>query len=300
MNRSGLNTQIIAVAFVITSILFVCFTAQSVLAGLTAVVTANNDFTTDERPLGKTVPVPRIVEGKINALVDKAYDKIKGKPSWKQDFPRDSFFGPIFRIAAPNNRELYVFRRTGPVGTDFFFFILFDPKTKKITHSPPYIYAKWMQGDWGAELQKPLLSFQDIDGDGQEEYVVQERVHNGTMYNAVVYHYYYISSDLALHPILAVETRLDDLFAEDRGCIINRTLQVLGKKQIRPDVSLDCQVSPPQHRRLGYVVLHSTKPGSPFSIVERTIIEPRYAPMLITASEEDEAKFIIEGYRFYY
>jgi len=301
MNRPRLSTQIIAVATVILSVLFVCFTARSALAGLTAVVTANNDFTTDERPIGKTVPVPSPVALKIGGLVDKAYSQFEGKPSERGYFPRKSFFGPIFRITAPNNRELYVFRRTGPMGADFFFFILFDPTTKRITHNPPYIYAKWMEGDdWGAELRKPLLSFEDIDGDGQQEYIVQERVHNGTMYNAIVYHYYHVSSDLGLRPILAVETRLLDLFTEDQDGVVTRTVQTMGKGQVRLEVSLDCQKPPPQHRKLGSVVLRSSKAGEPFAIVERTVFDPAYASVLITASEEDEAKFVIEGYSLYY
>jgi hypothetical protein len=300
MNNHRLSTQIIATATVILSVLFICCTPRSALAGLMAVVTANNDFTIDERPVGKEVLLPSPVALKIGSLVDKAYSQFKDKPSKRRYFPRNSFFGPIFRITAPGKRELYVFRRTGPMGADFFFFILFDPMTKRITQNPPCIYAKWMKrDDWGAELRKPLLSFEDVDGDGQQEYLVQERVHNGTMYNAIVYHYYHVSSDLDLRPILAVETRLLDLFTEEQGGVITRTVQTLGKGKIRLDVSLDCKKQP-LHRELGSVVLRSPKPGSPFAIVERTVLDSAYASALVTASEEDEAKFVVEGYGLYY
>jgi len=35
-------------------------------------------------------------------------------------------------------------------------------------------------------------------------------------------------------------------------------------------------------------------------IIERTVFDSAYASMLVTASGEDEAKFVIEGYGLYY
>lgn len=59
----------------------------------------------------------------------------------------------------------------------------------------------------GPFLRKPLASFLDLDRDGKPELVVQEQVHNGTPYNAVVYNYFYILSDSSLRRFLARETR---------------------------------------------------------------------------------------------
>jgi hypothetical protein len=281
---------------VIAILCFLCFTTGPSFARLTAVATESNDFATDGHPVGKSVPVPSVVARKIESLVDRVY-----RPEDKTYLPRESFFGSIFRITAPKNRYLYVFRRTGPLGSDFYFFMLFDPATNKITRSPPYIYGKWMEvDDWGAELRRPLLSFEGILGDGEQECVVEERVHNGTIYNAIVYHYYHMSSDLALSPILAVETRYLDLFTENQHGIITRTVKSLGKGQVRIEVSLDCDGPPPQNRILGFVILRSSKPGRPFAIVERTVLDPTYGCALITASGEDETKFVTQGYRFYY
>lgn len=277
---------------------------------MTAVVTADNDFTADKHPVGEKAPVPSNVVQKIEDLVNEA---ILG---WGKNlgsdiayYPRKSFFGPTFRITTPGKRELYVFRMTNPFQKDLYYFILYDTTTKKTTLKPPYIYGAWMEGDCCAELRKPLLSFDDIDGDGQQEYVIQERTHNGTLYNAIVYHYYHVSSDLELRPILALETRLlvPESPTPKKSKLINRSLQKLGKGQIRLEVSFDFQGPPPQHRVVGFVVLHSPKPGSPFAEVERNVFDTAYANVLITGAEvgagaevESEAQFLIEGYRFYY
>jgi len=280
----------------ILGILFICLAAGPSFAHLTAVVTAANDFTTSRHPVGTRVSVPRVVARKIETLVGQAYS-----PENKSYFPRRSFFGPIFRITAPKNCYLYVFRRTGPMDSDFYFFILFDPATNRITRNPVFIYGKWMEGDdWGSELRRPLLSFEDIYGDGELELIVEERVHNGTMYNAVVYHYYYASPDLALCPILAVETRLFDVFTWKMRGVITRAVRKLAKGEIRLEVTLDYQDPTPVHAELGSVILHSSQPGNPFEIVERAVIDSKYARLLITGSETDEAKFIVEGYDFYY
>lgn len=270
------------------------------MADLTAVITRDNDFTIDQQPGGKAVPVPAPVTRKIDSLVDVVYAQFRCDPGEECYYPRSFFYGPVFRIAGPRNLELYVFRRIAPLGAEFFFFILFDPVTKKVTSDPPYIFAKWMGGVEGVELQKPLLSFDDVDGDGQTEIVIQEQVHNGTMYNAVVYHYYHVSADLVLHPILAVETRLLDLVTEEQGGVITRTLQKLKKRQLRLDVFLDLPGPASNRRKLGEVVLRNSRPGAPFLIIERRVFDTKYAGMLVTASGENESTFLRDGYRFYY
>ena len=278
---------------------FIPLHANSPNRELKAIVTANNDFTTDEHPEGREIAVPKAVAKKIKSLVNEAYANLE--PSLKREYSEEYFYGNVFRITAPGGRELYVFLQTGPLGVYFYYFILFDPKTNKVTKMPPCIYAKWMLGPaWGAELKKPLASFEDIDGDETEECVIQERVHNGTVYNAIVYHYYHISPDLSLRPVLAVETRLRDITTEDQDGIINRTLQKTGIGEVLLDVSLDCSTPNPLHRELGSVLLRSPEPGSPFKIVKKIVLDPDYGGLLITASGEDEFKFTIKGYDFYY
>lgn len=293
------NTRFFALAALMCCFIVFPLQAHSINRELKAIVTANNDFTTEEHPEGKEVAVPKTVVKKIKSLVNEAYSSVKSDD--RPFYPREYFYGNIFRISAPGGRELYVFLRTGPLGGDYYFFILFDPTTNMVTKIPPCIFAKWMLGPaWGAELKGLLASFDDIDGDGKEECVIQERVHNGTMYNAIVYHYYYVLPDLSLSPILAVETRLFDLTTEDQHGVITRALQKIGKGEIRLEVSLDCSIPTPLHRELGAVILRNPKPGEPFTIVQKTALVPDYSGLLITASGEDESKFTIKGYNFYY
>jgi hypothetical protein len=285
----------------IASIAMAAFIPSQALAKLTAVITRNNDFTTEERPRGKVVPVPEPVERKIDSLVDKVYARFKRECGEECRLSKDFFYGPIFRITAPSNLEIHVFRRMAPLGAEFFFFIVFDPVTKKITQEPAYIFAKWMSlvsGD--VELQLPLLSFDDVDGDGQKEILIRERVRNGTMYNAIVHHYYHLSADLALHHMLAVETGLNDLFTEDQDGTINRTVQKIGRGQLRVVVDLEFAGRPSKRRNLGEFVLRNSRAGEPFRVVARKVFDPNYAEILVTASGESESAFIRDGYRFYY
>jgi hypothetical protein len=299
MKKSKVNKYVVRMALRVVIGVLASLTARPAAADLTAVATKENDFTIADQPLGKTVPVPATVAQKIDNLVNAAYAQWKCEPGEECYYNRDYFYGPVFRIAAPKGLELYVFRRKAPFDADLFFFILFNPLTKKATQHPPYIFAKWI-GCCGLELHTPLLSFEDVDRDGQGEIVIQEQVHNGTMYNAVVYHYYHVSADLVLTPILAVETQLLDLFTEDQGGIIIRTLQKVSKNQLRMDVFLDLPGSASKRHKLGEVVLRNAGSGTPFVILQRRVFDSKYAAVLITASGESESTFLRYGYRFYY
>ena len=153
-------------------------------------------------------------------------------------------------------------------------------------------------GDWGAKLEKPFVSFDDLDQDGQPELVVEERVHNGTMYNAVVYHYFKINPDLSLLRLLALETRLIDLFSEDKGGTIVRKITKLGPNRIKVVAMLQIPNQEPQN--LGEVILSRQNSGAPYQVLSRHPINYDYEELLITASEEDEDKFLRNGYDFYY
>jgi hypothetical protein len=283
-----------AIAYILI-LLLVVFPAPDAIAQkiLSAVVTADNAFTLEAHPAGPAFPVPPSVTEKIDSLVDPVYAHWKNILDEAGVYERDYFYGPVFLVTTPRGLKLYIFRQKAPFDADFFFFMLFDPRTKSVTQNPPCIYAKWMHE---TDLQKPLLSFFDLDGDGEEEIVVQEQVHNGTMYNAIVYHYYHLTADLALRPILAVETHLLDLFTEEQG-VINRTLEKLRSGQVRLDVFLDLNSN---RRKIGEVVLRSPGPGSPFEIVQRKVFDDKYAALLITASEVGESTFLRDGYSFYY
>jgi hypothetical protein len=190
---------------------------------LTAVSTPDNDFSIEDEPKGKRVAVPDPVAKVIHRFAETAFQEWMKEgdtfEKWQKEFNRpvsaDGLVGPIFCIMAPDERSLFVFRRDEPYGLSFYFFIMFDPRTGAVTEDPPSICGKWMDGFVIGPslierpiLRKPLVSFLDLDRDGKLELVVQEQVHNGTLYNAVVYHYFRVLPDLSLFRALALETRL--------------------------------------------------------------------------------------------
>jgi hypothetical protein len=62
--------------------------------------------------------------------------------------------------------------------------ILFNPATGALTKDPPKVDVKSTQmfGWKDPLLEKPLISLADLRGNHRRQIVVEERVHNGTMY----------------------------------------------------------------------------------------------------------------------
>lgn len=137
--------------------------------------------------------------------------------------------------------------------------------------------------------------------DGKEELITQERVHNGTMYNAVMYHYFQIGSDLSLRRILARETRLLDLFTESDGGVIERSPEFVSPLEVKLTVVLKRMRGSVPVERLGEVILRRTNPNGSFQVAERRVFNAKYADLLVTAfGPEAENSILSEGYRGYY
>jgi hypothetical protein len=186
----------------------------------------------------------------------------------------------------PVPRDLYVFHLREPGGNDSYYFFLYDPRTRAVTDRPPSIYAKWMQGDWGAPLEKPIISFHDLDGDGAPELVVQEGVHNGTRYNAVIYHYFRMAPDLSLQRILALETRLHDLYTEDEGGVILRSVKRSGPDELQLTAVLRKPGAAGSPERLGEVTIRRAKEEEPYQVVARRVFNEKYRGLLVSAFGE--------------
>jgi hypothetical protein len=142
----------------------------------------------------------------------------------------------------------------------------------------------------------PLIHFFDVNLDGRTELVVQEIVHNGTMYDAALYYYYRVTPDMDLVPFFALEARVVDLYSDERGLIV-RTLERQGNNRLKIDVALEDPAGTPHHQELGTVILTAKDSTSPFEVVERNVQIPRYAGCLLTASGRAEQAFLKDGYR---
>jgi hypothetical protein len=272
---------------------------------LTAIMTQDNDLSLDKQPTAKTVGVPQAVQQVIHTVARRAFENWKGaiqgggEPLKDFEIKLDDVYGMVVRIETPPKRDLFIFQENGLFGAVFYHLILFDPYTNAVTQSPPRIYGKWVQGGfWGAKVLEPLISFDDLDQDGSPEIIVPERVHNGTMYNADVYHYFKVGSDMSLHEILALETRLIDLYIEDLGGLIIRRVTKLAPNEVKLETFLEVEHRKPQ--KLGEVILIRDGGYSPFQVSSRHIINPKYEGLLITGSGKDENDFLKTGYDFYY
>jgi hypothetical protein len=270
---------------------------------LSAITPLSGDLDPDHDPRGVPSALPAPVEATVRRLT---YRHWKRYLAWRgtagsATHLRD-FLGPIIRIPTPQHLDLYIFEEADPVDCAYYDFILYNPRTKQATAKPPYIYAKWMPGeDWGEPLERPLISFKDIDGDGSEELVVRERVHNGTVYNGVMTHYYALTSDCALRQMVAVETRVVVLAMSGPVREIHRALLPVGRNELKLTAVLKDMETGRPDTLLGEVVLRRKSPSSPVQVATKRAFVEGFKDELITSnSDEDENAMLRNGYRGYY
>src|SRR5579862_5838627 len=279
-----------------------CFAANN-HRPLTAISTGNNDIAITEHPKGKTVEIPIHVLNVIDSIVHTDFERRKTTTDSVQlrDLSVDAFYGPVFRITAPGNRYLFIFKEEDVVGILFYYLIMYDHKSGRTTANPPSVYGKWMEGgDWGAELTKPLVFFDTSEGGETPKLIFEERVHNGTGYNAIIYHYYDIASDYSFRQVLALETRLSDVRTEDEGGIIQRMLKRISRDSLMIETTLNRYGHEDEY--LGDVLVVRTKDGLPFHVARRNIKNQIYRDILITGSPQgtNEDEFLAKGCSFYY
>jgi hypothetical protein len=151
-------------------------------------------------------------------------------------------------------------------------------------------------------LHPPLISFAELLHNRRRQIVVEQRVHNGTMYNAVVYNYFEIGSDLSLTRILAFEQRAYAIGARE-GLIV-RTLERAGPNRLRLASVLKLDAPPHRQQDLGFAILESSGPGVPFEVKQRHPNSGGSAAILVTYSGElgssNDDAFLREGYTFHY
>jgi hypothetical protein len=165
------------------------FVASAVCAAtpqLTGFVLRDNDLPWEDKPLAaQRVRVPQEVQVRIDRIVDSA------RKNWVVSFgtpdigPKSFAYGSIYRFSLSSSRNLFFFQLVNPLGFTTHFLIVFDPKSRVATKDPPALWGKWtdmrrnsMTSDHGDTdlLQRPLISFDDLDQDGQPEIVIQEVV----------------------------------------------------------------------------------------------------------------------------
>src|SRR6266516_568463 len=277
-----------------------------------ALVAPDNDVLFEDSSKCFRAPVPPEVQEKIAAIIDSERIRWAGTDIGDSGFAIAVAYSRLFRVAAPDHKYLYLYRFEGPIGSTYDFLIASDPSTHRVTSHPYPLWAKWTDLDAASPeqaqdttglLRKPLVFFEDIDGDERPEWVVEELSHNGTEYNAAVYYYLYLAPDLSFRVVLAFEKRALDPVIERDNRLIIRTLTKAAPSRLQLATYL--QVAGSSRRQLGSAILENSGAGTPFQLRERHVLDPKYAFAIITASRwldehANEDRFLREGYTFYY
>jgi hypothetical protein len=190
---------------------------------------------------------------------------------------------------------------TVPTAVGYFILILHDPATGAVTRDPPWIGSKW-PGLFGANdplVKRPFVSKGDLRRDGGRQVVFEERVHNGNIYNGVVYHHFDIGADLALTRVLALETRVVSL---DDDALFVREIVRIAANRLRVELYEVPFPSGGPRRSLGRAILEAPGPGTPFRVTERHPGPEVHAHQLVTFCEtaRDDDAFLRDGCNHYY
>ncbi len=254
----------------------------------TAIAPADNDYAYKE-PYeddgSKHVLLPKSVREKICEVTLKQFLSTY----YETDKPKKyaEIFGPVFRISFPGTEHLhlYVYNLYTIMGERDFVLLVHDVRTDKVTAQPARFSGWWMRGCLlAAALKKPLVDFDDLNLDGKPEVVFQERVHNGTELNAVIYHYLHVGHDLSLVPIFNLETRsYQDLFyTEDgRSGYVMRTIEKVRPNRIIVRVTLSGDPFKEGKMKLGFVEMDSRDAASPFEEKKQVVHIKKYERFLL-------------------
>lgn len=209
---------------------------------------------------------------------------------------------PVYRVGGFGQRDLFVAEIGIPTAGSYFLFYMYDTKTGAATENPPQVGSKWPQIEGVKDhlVRLPLVSSADLFGNGNRQVVFEERVHNGTEYNGVIYHYFDIGPQMELTHVLARETRVFPPDSSDN--LYLRELTRVGTNKLRLDVYEASAKTVEDRRQLGYVILASGGPGTAFRVAGRHALPGFSSEELVSFCENskyDDA-FLRTGCDFYY
>lgn len=263
----------------------------------------------DGAPRGPLAPMPEAVAQAIEPATDWVTRPIRNIANGQREAIAKELAKTRCRDVYPfanivplkNGRSLYAVHAKSAFA-HWLLLVVYDPATGKATPKPASVNLRWT-GPKDPLMKRPYISFTDLRGDGHEQVVVEERGHNGTLYNAAVYRYFDLTDDLVLTNVLALEARAADPDPRDEA-VIERTLTSVDATHVRID---QVYVSGKNRISGGYAVLESAGRGKPYRVRERHGITTRAAPhfqlgndSLITLSGVDDDQFLKDGHGLYY
>jgi len=268
----------------------------------TALATKDNDIRLegDWRGPGNPVDMPAAVIEQVRSAATRLLARVGAEVT--EGLVCDDMLPPVYRVTGFGRAQLFVAEIRVGTGGRFFYLVLYDPATNTVTQDPPWLGAKFLTSSATDDplIKTPIVSSADLFRNQHRQVVFEERVHNGTVYNGVVYHYFDIGPNLELVRVLARETRVPDATRKDR--LYQRELAVLKKMRVRLDLYAASADGKVRRESLGYTVLQSAGPGHPFRVVERHSRDKAGAGTLVTFTEgvDHDDAFLREGYRMYY
>src|SRR6185312_9672774 len=263
---------------------------------LRAIHPADNDIRPPDETRLKARPahLPARVASAILDHTSKIAELNFTKKDWTDWRPSCAeIFAPVYDLNGPNGLQLFVAPREFPFGNTADYFVMYDPGTGAVTKSSPLIFTKW----WATAdplVKRPVIRMEPGAKGSRPRLIVEERVHNGTVYNAVVYRYFEIGKDMSLTQTLAVETRAT-FFGHDT----NRKAIFLAPNRVRIDVF---SPSSWKYAARGSVLLERSRPGQPFHVIRRMPARGTKPDGLITYcdSAKSDDDFLRAGCDFYY
>jgi hypothetical protein len=262
----------------------------------------DNDIRLDQERRSKARPadLPAPVARKILDHVTEVAKNRFTVPEWieaKQTCA--DIFSPVVKLIGPAGLQLYVAPRYFPLGNSVDYFLIYDSRTGAVTKSPPLIYTKWWEtfGTSDPLIKRPIVRMESAKKGQPPLLIVEERTHNGNVYDAAVYRYFEIGKDMSLTQILAVEARA--ILLSDRDEYTERKATFLTPDRVRLDVS---SRSPRKLGVRGTVLLERMHSGQPFHVARRMPPHGTHEDGLVTYcdSAKSDDDFLRVGCDFYY
>jgi hypothetical protein len=207
-------------------------------------------------------------------------------------------FSPVAKLAGPAGLQVYVAPRYFEIENSVDYFLMYNSLTGAVTKSPPLIFTKWWKATRASDpLKKHPIVRMEAARDGRSPLlIVEERTHNGNVYDAVVYRYFEVGKDMSLSQILAVEARA--ILLSDREKYTERKATFLTRNRVRLEVSSRSRRWGAQ----GTALLERAHSGEPFHVARRMPARRTHRQGLITYcdSAKNDDDFLRLGCDFYY
>jgi hypothetical protein len=148
----------------------------------TALRRADNDFSPTGDPAGTPERIPAVVQTWITAAAG----------------PHATSLGPAYVLALPRGHQLYVVRCTGPERAEYLL-VLHAPETGRVGQGIARISIRQSPGDPTFPImQPPFARWEDLDGDGLTELLMQGTWAGGRTSTSVVTRVFRLDDDLSL------------------------------------------------------------------------------------------------------